>query len=34
MVFHNGTYYYFMEIGSGTEGTDIYLATHAGNLTE
>jgi predicted GH43/DUF377 family glycosyl hydrolase len=31
LLHHDGTYYYFMEIGS-LNGTDLYLTTHQGSL--
>jgi predicted GH43/DUF377 family glycosyl hydrolase len=31
LVYHDGAYYYFMEIGS-LQGTDLYLALHEGPL--
>lgn len=33
LLFHNGTYHYFMEIGL-LNGTDLYLATHDGSLQQ
>ena len=31
LLYHDGTYYYFMELGS-LSGTDLYLTTHEGSL--
>ena len=31
LLYHDGTYYYFMEIGT-LAGTDLYLTTHSGSL--
>jgi predicted GH43/DUF377 family glycosyl hydrolase len=31
LLYHDGTYYYFMEIGT-LSGTDLYLTTHQGSL--
>lgn len=33
LLYHEGVYYYFMELGS-LSGTDLYLTTHRGSLRE
>lgn len=33
LLYHDGTYYYFMELGS-LDGTDLYLTTHQGLLRQ